>query len=204
MSPVHNLLFSFFSSGQSTYRSNSVTDRHASTYSPYRHPGLTTSKTTGTFSWVSSPFLLPTLHWEYGFATSLSASAGSWGLGGLKWPEPPVSPDLEERREAHSQLLDLLSQNRDASYAISQALREMMEQDTKHHEEIRRVLSDSQDTLSKISSDAQRIVEVTEALSKNVRVVAAFEVDRLLRKLPQSIQEDKSEPRPPLKRWASA
>ena len=125
----------------------------------------------------------------------------SWGF---KWPEPPVSPDLEERREAHSQLSDLLSQNRDASNAISQALRDMMEQDTNHHEEIRRVLSESRDTLSKISSDAQRIVEVTEALSNNARVVAAFEVDRLLRNLPQSIHEAKSESRARHLRAASA
>lgn len=99
--------------------------------------------------------------WIRDLSFRLGRKLRSWGL---KWPEPPASPDLKERREAHSELLELLRQNQDASIAISETLREMMGQDANHHEEIRRLLSDSRDTLSEISSDAQRIVEVTEAL----------------------------------------
>lgn len=139
--------------------------------------------------------------WIRDLSSRFGEKLRSWWF---KWPEPPASPDLKERREAHTQLLALLSQNRDASYAISQALRDMMGQDAKHHEEILEVLSVSRGILSHISSDAQEIADVSKTLSENVRVVAAFEVDRLLRNLPQSIQETKSEPRARHLRAASA
>lgn len=139
--------------------------------------------------------------WIRHLSSRLCRKLRSWGF---KWPELPASPNRKERRETQSQLLILLSQNRDASTAISQTLRELMEQDAKHHEEIRKDLSDLRDILSKGSSDAQRIVEVTEALSRDVRVVATSEVDRLLRKLPQSILEAKSEPKARHLRAASA
>lgn len=139
--------------------------------------------------------------WVRDLSVRFEGQLRSWGF---KWPEPPVSPDLQERREAHAELLALLSQNRDASYAISQALRDMMGQDTNHHEEIRGILSESRDTLSEISSDARRIVAVNQSLASNVRVVAAFEVDRLLRNLPQSIQETKPKARARHLRAASA
>lgn len=139
--------------------------------------------------------------WVRGLSARLGRKLRSWGF---KWPEPPVSPDFEQRREAHSRLLDCLSQNRNASNDISQTLRVMMEQDKKHHQEICEALSDSKNALRNISTDAQKIVEVTEALSNHVRVVAAFEVDRLLRKLPQSIHEAETEPRARHLRAASA
>ncbi|KAI7787566.1 hypothetical protein LA080_015788 [Diaporthe eres] len=102
--------------------------------------------------------------WVRDLSVRFEGQLRSWGF---KWPEPPVSPDLQERRKAHAELLALLSQNRDASYAISQALRDMMGQDTNHHEEIRGILSESRDTLSEISSDARRIVAVNQSLASN-------------------------------------
>ncbi|KAI3392625.1 hypothetical protein diail_5443 [Diaporthe ilicicola] len=125
----------------------------------------------------------------------------SWGF---KWPEPPVSPDRQELRDAQF-LRDLLRQNLDATLVMSQLLRDMMDQDTNHHEEMRVALSDSQNILFDISSDAHRIAEVTAALPEDVRVMVTSEVESLLRKLPQSIREAKNpEPRVRHMRAASA
>lgn len=75
----------------------------------------------------------------------------SWGL---EWPELPAPPDRVERREAHARNQLLLSQILAESRVTSQALREMMGQDAKHHEEIRALLSETRDKLSEFSSDA--------------------------------------------------
>ena len=139
--------------------------------------------------------------WISHLSVVLGRKLRSWGL---KWPEPPASADLIERREAYGQLLVQLEENRKASNAVCNTLRQMMEQNAKHHEEITRRLLALEATLSQISYSAGRHIQKTDEFAKTVRAVAAFEVDRLLRKLSQSNHEANTEPRTQHLRAASA
>lgn len=102
----------------------------------------------------------------------------SWGL---EWPELPASPDRVEQREAHARTELLLSQILAERRVTSQALREMMGQDAKHHEEVRALLSETRD----ISSDALEIAGELRSLPEDVRVMATSSVFRVLRDLPR-------------------
>ncbi|KAI0838803.1 hypothetical protein F5Y06DRAFT_303695 [Hypoxylon sp. FL0890] len=125
----------------------------------------------------------------------------SWGF---KWPETPVPPDRQELRDALMDIRDLLYLLKQISAdqkVMSGLLREMMDQGTNHHSEIR-------GRLSTISSDAHAIYEVVDkqTLQSDVHVAVTFEVDRLLRNLPQLIRgaETEAEPTPRHRRVASA
>lgn len=125
----------------------------------------------------------------------------SWSL---KWPEAPVPPDHQELRDAPKQILNLGEQMTVQMTVTSQLLGEMKEQGTEHHSENIAALSDTMKVLSDISSDAHAIAVVNSTLRKDVHVMMASQVDRLLERLPQSMGETKTEAKPRHRRAASA
>lgn len=134
-------------------------------------------------------------------ASQLVRKLRSWGF---KWPETPAPPDCEELRDTLIQIRVLLEQNSQESQVMSELLREMGDQGTNHHSEIREHQSTELDLLVQISSDAHEITGVLNTLRVDVHVVVASEMDRLLQRLPQLIREAESEARPRHQRAASA
>lgn len=117
-----------------------------------------------------------------------------------------MPPDRQELRDTPTQNQTSSQELLDEMKVISGLLRGVMDQGTNHHSVIRGVLSDIHDGLNHISSDARAITEVLTnyTLRTNVHVVVAFEVDRLLRRLPQLMREAKTEAKPRHQRAASA
>ncbi|KAH6652172.1 hypothetical protein BKA67DRAFT_660935 [Truncatella angustata] len=125
---------------------------------------------------------------------------------GFKWPETPVTPDRQEFFDALKQIRDLQLQNLNEQKVTSDLLRELRDQGTNHHPEIRDVLSESLCRLTTISDGSHAIREALDnhRLRKDVQVALASEVDRILRNLPQSIREAETRPTYRHRRVASA
>lgn len=141
--------------------------------------------------------------WIRHLASRLIRKLRSWGF---EWPETPVPPDRQELRDTPTQIQTSSQGCLVEMRVMSGLLREVMGQGTNHHSEIRDVLSDIHDGLYHISSDARAITEVltNNTLRADVHVMVAFEVDRLLRRLPQLMREAKTEAKPRHQRAASA
>ncbi|KAI2469996.1 hypothetical protein F4781DRAFT_430902 [Annulohypoxylon bovei var. microspora] len=125
---------------------------------------------------------------------------------GWNIPSAPASPDQQKTWKAFGLLTE-------ESKTISHLLHELKDQTAEHHAEHRRVQSEHGDlfermvlAISQTSVDAHELARrLRQQLGTDVHVAVTSGVDRLLRDLPQSIREAKSErSMDRQRRWASA